>query len=104
MARICPGLGCQSRCRAVFRHATGRAARLVREIRNCASGSFRLRSGTGGRALRRARHSGGFEFRVLLPGKANPDKITAALGDGVLTVTVPKAETDRPRRIEITGS
>jgi HSP20 family protein len=39
----------------------------------------------------------------MLPGKADPDKITAALADGVLTVTVPKAETDKPRRIEVTG-
>jgi HSP20 family protein len=38
-----------------------------------------------------------------LPGKADPDKITAALADSVLTVTVPKAETERPRRIEVTG-
>jgi HSP20 family protein len=60
-------------------------------------------SGTSGRALRRARRSGGFEFRVLLPGKADPDKVTASLADGVLTVTVPKAEAARPRRIEITG-
>jgi HSP20 family protein len=60
-------------------------------------------SGTEGRALRRARRSGVFEFRVTLPGRADPDKITAALADGVLTVTVPKAETDRPRRIEVTG-
>ena len=60
-------------------------------------------SGIGGRVLRRARRSGVFEFRVMLPGKADPDKITAALADGVLTVTVPKAETDKPRRIEITG-
>jgi HSP20 family protein len=59
--------------------------------------------GTEGRALRRARREGGFEFRAMLPGRADPDKITAALADGVLTVTVPKAETDKPRRIEITG-
>jgi HSP20 family protein len=60
-------------------------------------------SGTDGRALRRARRTGWFECRVMLPGKADPDKITAALADGVLTVTVPKAETDKPRRIEVTG-
>lgn len=60
-------------------------------------------SGTDGRALRRARREGRFEFRVMLPGRADPDKITAALADGLLTVTVPKAETDKPRRIEITG-
>lgn len=60
-------------------------------------------TGTDGRALRRARRTGVFEFRVMLPGRADPDKITAALADGVLTVTVPKAETDKPRRIAITG-
>lgn len=60
-------------------------------------------TGAEGRPLRRDRRSGGFEFRALLPGKADPDKVTAALADGVLTVTVPKAETDMPRRIEVTG-
>lgn len=60
-------------------------------------------SGREGRALRRGRRAGGFEYRVMLPGKADPDKITAVLADGVLTVTVPKAENAKPRRIEITG-
>ena len=60
-------------------------------------------TGTEGRALRRDRRAGQFEYRVLLPGQADPDKITASLADGVLTVTVPKAETDRPRRIPITA-
>jgi HSP20 family protein len=60
-------------------------------------------AGTRGRALRRVRRTGWFEFRVMLPGKADPDKITAALADGVPTVTVPKAETDKPLRIEVTG-
>lgn len=59
-------------------------------------------SGTEGRALRRARRAGRFEYRVMLPGQADADHITAALADGVLTVTVPKSETDKPRRIEIT--
>jgi HSP20 family protein len=56
-----------------------------------------------GRMLRRGRRAGRFEHRVLLPGQADPDKITATLADGVLTVTVPKAETGKPRRIEITA-
>src|SRR5690242_426296 len=56
-----------------------------------------------GRALRRGRRSGRFEYRVLLPGQAEADEVTAALADGVLTVTVPKAEADKPRRIQITG-
>ena len=54
------------------------------------------------RALRRGRRSGRFEYRVLLPGQAEADKVTAALADGVLTVTVPKAEADKPHRIQVT--
>ena len=68
------------------------------------SGEF---TGTGkaGRALRRGRRSGRFEYRVLLPGQADqgPDKVAAALADGVLTVTVPKAAAGEPRRIQITA-
>jgi HSP20 family protein len=60
-------------------------------------------TGTEGTALRRGRRTGRFEYRVMLPGQADPDKITASLADGVLRVTVPKAETDKPRRIEITA-
>ncbi len=60
-------------------------------------------AGGEGRALIRGRRSGQFEYRVTLPGQADPDKITASLADGVLTVTVPKAEADKPRRIEITA-
>jgi HSP20 family protein len=56
-----------------------------------------------GRALRRGRRSGRFEYRVLLPGHADPDQVTAALADGVLTVTVPKTETEKPRRIQVTA-
>ena len=68
------------------------------------SGEFRdPGSGTHGRALRRARRSGRFEYRVLLPGQAEADKVTAVLADGVLTVTVPKSEANKPRRIQITG-
>jgi HSP20 family protein len=54
------------------------------------SGEFR-QPGQHGRTLRRGPHSGRFEYRVLLPGQAEADKVTAALADGVLTVTVPKA-------------
>jgi HSP20 family protein len=45
----------------------------------------------------------GTEGRVMPPGRVDPDKITAALDGGVLTVSVPKAGTDKSRRIEITG-
>ena len=68
------------------------------------SGEF-TDTGKEDRALRRGRRSGRFEYRVLLPGQADPDpdKVTAALADGALTVTVPKAEAGKPRRIQITA-
>jgi HSP20 family protein len=51
---------------------------------------------------RRTRKVGEFEFRVTLPGGVNADAIEAHLDNGVLTVRVPKAETARSRKIDIT--
>jgi HSP20 family protein len=50
---------------------------------------------------RRTRRVGQFDFRVTLPGQADPSKVEAKLHDGVLTVRVPKPEPARARRIEI---
>jgi HSP20 family protein len=50
---------------------------------------------------RRTRPTGRFDYRVTLPGAADPDGIEAKLADGVLTVRVPKPEQARPRRIEV---
>jgi HSP20 family protein len=57
----------------------------------------------GGRRHRSTRRSGRFEFRAYLPGDVNPEGVTGQLSDGVLTVTVPKSEAAKPRKIEITG-
>lgn len=54
-----------------------------------------------GRWFRRTRPAGRFEFRATLPGDVNPDNVKAELADGVLTLTVPKADTAKPRKIEI---
>jgi HSP20 family protein len=50
---------------------------------------------------RRTRRTGRFEYRVTLPGPADPEGIDARLSDGILTVRVPKPEQARPRRIEV---
>ena len=50
---------------------------------------------------RRTRRVGEFEFRVTLPGPADAEKVDASLNDGVLRVSVPKAEEAKARRIEI---
>jgi HSP20 family protein len=50
------------------------------------------------------RRYGRFDYRAQLPADADLDTISAELADGVLTVTVPKAEEARPRRIEISAN
>ena len=48
--------------------------------------------------------SGRFERRFRLPAEVDPDKVSAKLEHGVLTVTVPKSEAARPRTIRVTAS
>lgn len=50
---------------------------------------------------RRTRRVGQFRYEVLLPGAIDEDGIKASLEEGVLTLTVPKASSERPRRIEV---
>ena len=38
---------------------------------------------------------------IALPDNVAADKVTAAYADGVLTVTLPKQEQAKPRKIEI---
>ncbi|MFF7970146.1 Hsp20 family protein [Streptomyces sp. NPDC007905] len=55
--------------------------------------------------LRRStRRVGAFEYRLRLPGELDTDKIKADMHDGVLSITVPKAEAARPRRVQISES
>jgi HSP20 family protein len=56
-----------------------------------------------GRRHRRSRRTGRFEFHTYLPGDVNADGVNAQLSDGILTVTIPKSETAKPRHIEIKG-
>lgn len=53
------------------------------------------RNGYDGRAY------GRFEQRVTLPAAADADRVEAKLADGVLTVTCPKSEAAKPRKIAI---
>ena len=55
------------------------------------------------RRHRSSRRTGRFELRTYLPGDVNADAVTAQLSEGVLTVTVPKSEAAKPRKVEITG-
>lgn len=53
---------------------------------------------------RRARRTGRFDYRVALPAEIDADQVTATLEAGVLRVTARKAESVRPRRVEITAA
>ncbi|MFI0774122.1 Hsp20/alpha crystallin family protein [Streptomyces sp. NPDC021212] len=55
--------------------------------------------------LRRStRRTGRFEYRMLLPAEVDTEAVRAGMADGVLTITVPKAEAVKPRHVEITES
>jgi len=52
---------------------------------------------------RRERPASRFSRTVRLPTTIDAEKVEAALRDGVLTVTLPKAEAAKPRKIVIHG-
>jgi HSP20 family protein len=43
----------------------------------------------------------GFERSFALPSTIDPDRISASLEHGILTVTIPKAQRARPREIPV---
>jgi len=53
------------------------------------------------RALRQERAVGAFERTIGLPYEIQVDKIDATLHDGVLRITMPKAESLQPRKIQV---
>ena len=50
---------------------------------------------------RRERDAGRFSRSIKLPGEIDNDKIDAKLDNGILTLTIPKAEAAKPRQITI---
>jgi HSP20 family protein len=57
----------------------------------------------GGRWMRREISYGRFGRAIALPFSVEADKAKARFENGVLTVSLPKAEAERPRRINITA-
>ncbi|MFH1138489.1 MAG: Hsp20/alpha crystallin family protein [Pseudomonadota bacterium] len=53
---------------------------------------------------RREREAGFFRRVINLPEKTAPDKVTASLKNGVLTIVLPKTEEAKVRRIDIQNS
>jgi HSP20 family protein len=60
-------------------------------------------SGEGGRWLLRERRFGAFERTVSLPTAVNADQAQAAFHDGVLTITLPKAELATQKTIPVSS-
>lgn len=53
---------------------------------------------------RRERGFGEFNRRLRLPVDVDANKVNAVLKDGVLTITLPKAEASKPRKIQVTSA
>lgn len=66
------------------------------------SGERRLEKTEGEKgALRNERFFGKFERTIALPFQVDASRVTANYEDGILTVTLPKAEEAKARQIEI---
>ena len=50
---------------------------------------------------RRERESGFFRRTIALPARVDPGKVSAGMKNGVLTVTLPRAEEAKPRKISV---
>jgi HSP20 family protein len=61
-------------------------------------------TGEGNRWLLRERRFGAFERTVSLPSVVNPEGASADFKDGVLAITLPKADVAKPRSIPIKGA
>ena len=65
------------------------------------SGERKSQTSNGEKAERTERYIGRFRRSVTLPTRVDADKISASYRDGILTVTLPKAEEAKPKQIEV---
>ena len=65
-------------------------------------GEIRSREWTGV-VRQQGRPAGEVEHRFTVPGRIAADRIEAELSDGVLTIQMPKADSAKPKRIDVKG-
>jgi HSP20 family protein len=58
----------------------------------------------GGTYHRRERNVGEFVRTISLPAEVDADKVEAVLADGVLKISLPKAEAAKPRKVTVVRS
>jgi HSP20 family protein len=58
----------------------------------------------GESATRTERFSGKFRRSVTVPTRVDPNKVNATYKDGILTITLPKAEEAKPKQIKVNVS
>jgi HSP20 family protein len=65
------------------------------------SGERASESSSGENAERTERFSGKFRRSITLPTRVDAGKVNASYKDGILTVTLPKAEEAKPKQIKV---
>jgi HSP20 family protein len=65
------------------------------------SGERKRESSNGEKAERTERYIGTFRRSITLPARVDASKVTAIYRDGILTVTLPKAEEAKPKQIQV---
>lgn len=68
------------------------------------AGERKTESPEGSSAERSERHVGKFRRSITLPVRVDANKVSASYRDGILTITLPKAEEARPRQIQINSN
>lgn len=62
----------------------------------------RENSSNGDKAERTERYVGTFRRSIALPTRVDASRVSATYRDGILTVTLPKAEEVKPKQIQVT--
>jgi HSP20 family protein len=68
------------------------------------AGERKVESGQEDAATRTERFTGKFRRSITLPTRVDANKVNASYKDGILTVTLPKAEEAKPKQIQVNVS